>query len=71
MLALKKFQEATEQEINAGTVNATDYTVVLSQEPHNETLDDLPSVYYAWAENINSQEPEELKDPNTNEIDEN
>jgi hypothetical protein len=52
-------------------VNPTDYTVVISQDPHNETLDDLPPVYYAWAENINSQEPEELKNPRTNEIDEN
>ena len=33
-------------------------------------MEDLPGVYYAWVENICSQEPEELLDQNTEEVDE-
>ena len=39
--------------------------------PHVESLEDLPSVYYAWVENVCAQEPEELTNPDTGEIDEN
>ena len=65
MLALKELQNTTEREIHAGTVLPVDYTVVVTQRPHTESLLDLPGVYYAWAENINSQEPEELVDFNS------
>lgn len=44
---------------------------MVSQDPHTESLEDLPAVYYAWVENINSQESTELTNPNTGEIDEN
>lgn len=54
MLALHKIQLATEREINAGTVTPSDFTVVVTAEPHTEKLEDLPAVFYAWAENINS-----------------
>lgn len=62
MLALNKIQLATEREINAGTVTPSDFTVVVTTEPHTEKLEDLPAVFYAWAENINSQETDELID---------
>ena len=39
--------------------------------PHVESLEDLPAVYYAWVENVCAQEPEELTNPDTGEIDEN
>ena len=56
MLGLKQLQNTAEREINAGSVQPLDYTVVVTQEPHVESLEDLPGVYYAWVENINSQE---------------
>ena len=42
---------------------------MVTQPPHIESLDDLPGVFYAWAENINSREADELVDPKTQEID--
>lgn len=50
---------------------AADYAVVVTQEPHTESLEDLPAVYYAWAENICSKESQDepLTDPNTFDID--
>ena len=72
MLALKKLQTAQENEINGHSVAARDFTCVVTQEPHVEDLEDLPGVYYAWAENICSAEPEgELTNPATGEIDPN
>ena len=71
MLGLKSLQRTAETEINQGSVQPLDYTVVVTQEPHVESLDDLPAVYYAWAENICSSELTEYTDPNTKEIDEN
>lgn len=44
---------------------------MVSQRPHVEKLEDLPGVYYAWAENICSQEVKESVWPDTNDIDEN
>ena len=38
--------------------------------PHVESLEDLPAIYYAWVENVCSQETEELTNPDTGEIDE-
>ena len=69
MLGLKRLQEVQEKEINGDTVVVTDFAVVVSQEPHTETLEDLQAVYYAWAENICSKEQEAFKDPNTGDID--
>lgn len=71
MLSLKKLQKKGQQEILGDTVTAQDFTVVVSQRPHVEKLEDLPGVYYAWAENICSQEVDEAVMPETNEIDEN
>ena len=71
MLALNKLQDATEKEVNQGTVFPKDYTVVITQDPHTESLDDLPGVYYAWVENVCSQEAVELLNPDTGEVDEN
>jgi len=72
MLGLKRLQDVQEHEINGDTVVATDYSVVLTQVPHTESLEDLPAVYYAWAENICSKETDTiLRDPSTDLIDEN
>ena len=71
MLALGKLQEVTEREINSGTVTPQDFCVVIEQDPHSESLEDLPAVYVAWAENILKNEPTELNDPTTDDIDEN
>lgn len=46
-----------------------DFSVVIYQEAHKETLQDLPGVYYAWIENINTKEQEVLEDPRTGEYD--
>ena len=71
MLALSKLQEVTEREINSGTVVPNDFSIVIEQNPHSESLEDLPAVYFAWVENILKNEPVELNDYNTDEIDEN
>lgn len=71
MLGLKSLQRATESEVKSGNVTPLDYTVVVTQEPHVESLEDLPAVYYAWAENINSSEDIEYKIPNSEDIDQN
>lgn len=71
MISLGILQGATKNEISAGTVTAVDYTVVIKQQPHIEALEDLPGVYFAWVENINSMENEEFVDPNTGDVDEN
>ena len=71
MLGLGQLQTTAETEINAGSVQPKDYTVVVTQEPHVESLEDLPGVYYAWVENINSQESLELVNADNGEIDQN
>lgn len=45
--------------------------MVITQHPHLESLEDLPGVYYAWVENICSQESIEWTNPLTDQIDEN
>ena len=69
MLGLKSLQQTTETEINQGSVQPNDYTVVVTQEPHVESLEDLPAVYYAWAENICSSEIAVYDNPITGDID--
>ena len=71
ILALKKFQEVTEAEVNGDIVLPQDYTVQIYQESHTESLKELPGVYYAWVENILQKESKELLDTNTGEVDEN
>lgn len=44
--------------------------MVVTQEPHTESLEDLPAVYYAWVENICSNEQLELKNSNSLQVDE-
>ena len=55
----------------AGHVLPQDFAVVLTQTPHLESVDDLPGVFYAWAENICANEKNDLIDPTTGLIDEN
>ena len=72
MLALKQLQETAEREISAGTVLPQDFAVVLTQNPHSEKMEDLPPVFYAWAENVNAREEvDDLIDPTTGVVDEN
>mmetsp|Transcript_4000 Transcript_4000/g.5299 ORF Transcript_4000/g.5299 Transcript_4000/m.5299 type:complete len:105 (+) Transcript_4000:637-951(+) len=71
LLGLKKMQDAQEREINGDTVVASDYSVVVTQEPYTESLEDLPAVYYAWAENICSKEQIDMLDPVSGISDEN
>ncbi len=53
-------------------VTATDFTCVVSQEPHVEDIEDLPGIYYAWAENIcSAADQNDMTNPVTGEIDEN
>ena len=44
--------------------------MVITQEPHIESLEDLPGIYYAWIENICSNEQLEKSNPNTGQVDE-
>ena len=70
MLALKRLQNKIIDEIDGDTVSAEDFSIMISQDAHMETLEDLPGVYYAWIENINTKEPDELINHHTGEIDE-
>ena len=42
-----------------------DFSVVIYQDEHKETLQDLPGVYFAWIEHINSMESEVRVIPDT------
>jgi hypothetical protein len=52
LLTLVPLQNAVEMELNAGFINAADYTVVLKQEPYKDSYEELRPIYWAWAENI-------------------
>lgn len=66
MLALKKLQVAQENEIEGYLISASDFTCVVTQEPHVEDIEDLPGIYYAWAENICSAEDQgDMINPDT------
>ena len=70
MLAFRKLQDKIESEIDGDGVQPMDFSIAIYQDPHKESLQDLPGVYYAWIEHINSLEPEVLEDPITGETDE-
>ena len=40
-----------------------DFSIVIFQDEHKESLQDLPGVYYAWIEHINSVEPLDEDNP--------
>ncbi len=72
MLSLKKLQVAQENEMEGLNVAANDFTCVVGQEPHVEDIEDLPGIYYAWAENIcSASDQNDMTNPVTGEIDEN
>ncbi len=52
LLTLVPFQNAVERELSSGFINASDYTVVLKQEPYKDSYEELRPIYWAWAENI-------------------
>lgn len=47
-----------------------DFSIVIYQDEHKESLQDLPGVYYAWIEHINSMESEVRMNKDTGEFDE-
>ena len=47
-----------------------DFSIVIFQDEHKESLQDLPGVYYAWIEHINSMESEVKMNKDTGEFDE-
>ena len=49
-------QNKIKQEIFKDQVIASDFTVMVTQVPHQDSLEDLPGIYWAWAENINQKE---------------
>ena len=71
MLGLKEIQTTVKAEIFADTCYPQDFTVVISQKPHLESLDELKGVYYAWVENVCAQEPEEMIPGQLYQVDEN
>ena len=46
-------QEKIKKEVQSGLVTASDFTVMVTQDPHDDPIEDLQGVYWAWAENIN------------------
>ena len=79
ILMLDPLQVNTENEVNKEIINPMDFTVVVTQDPHSDPIDDLEGIYWAWAENINQREMIELTygkidkidGSKTSEIDEN
>ena len=65
MLAFKKLQDKIEEEIDGDGIQPMDFSVVIYQDDHKETLQDLPGVYFAWIEHINSMESEVKVIPDT------
>ena len=63
MLAFKKLQDKIELEIDGDGIQPMDFSVVIYQDEHKESLQDLPGVYYAWIEHINSVEPLDEDNP--------
>lgn len=59
------------KEIDKGSLEASDFTVVLSQRPYLDQYDALAGIYWSWAENILEEEPYDFKDPVTNIYDDN
>lgn len=56
LLTLVPLEFVAEKELNAGFINASDYAVVLKQEPYKDAYDELRPIYWAWAENILEQD---------------
>lgn len=71
LIALRPFERKLQLEIDAGTLEASHFTVVILQKPYSDPLEALPGIYWAWAENILEMEPIEFRDPMTNMVDEN
>ena len=71
LLAMKKFQDVTEAEVNGDVVLPQDYTVQIYVNSHSENFKDMPGVYYAWVENILEKEGNEMLNANTGKVDEN
>lgn len=38
---------------------ASDFTVIVKQGPHLDAIEELPAIYWAWAEDVNEKEPQE------------
>ena len=58
MLALKPLQQVTEQDVNGGTLSASDFTVVLSLNwfRHEEKVENLRPILWAWVESVLAKE---------------
>ena len=52
LLAMKKFQDVVQAEVNGDVVLPQDFTVQIYVNSHKENYKDMPGVYYAWVENI-------------------
>ena len=72
LLALKRVQQVQDRDVERALVTASDFSVQVEVDAHLEDVEDLPGVFYDWAENINAKEPDQkCEDPNTKEIDKN
>ena len=71
LLAMKKFQDVVQAEVNGDVVLPQDFTVQIYVNSHKENYKDMPGVYYAWVENILQKEGDKMINPNTGMGDEN
>ena len=56
LLAVNPCQRAVENDINGGTLGASDFTVMIPMVPHKDSADDMLPILWAWAENILEKE---------------
>lgn len=63
LLGLKPLHKFVDDDVNKGTLTATDFSAVVDVDPHTDHINDLKGIIWAWAENILEKEPEHDADP--------
>ena len=55
--------KATEKDVKGDTLSASEFTVVVESIHHDDDVDDLKAIYWAWAEEVLSKERVTMYDP--------
>jgi len=46
-----------DDDVNKGTLTAVDFSAVIDVDPHEDHINDMKGIIWAWAENILENEP--------------
>ena len=71
LLALQYYHKRVDDDVNSGTLGANHFSVVMEQDPHEDHINDLKGIYWAWGEQILRNEPDEDYKTARGEVDEN